>query len=227
MIRLSGLVKSVSTGSVDVEILRDIDLHVQEGELLGIVGPSGSGKSTLLNIVGLLDRPTSGRYELDGGDVSGLSDRELDGLRSQVFGFVFQAFHLLEGRTVADNVEIGLVHSGVPRRERHRLVADAISAVGLTARAGFAARTLSGGEKQRVAIARALAGSKRVILCDEPTGNLDSMSSAAIIDLLVRLHDIGRTIVIVTHDQQVVVRCSRVVEMHDGRIRDEPLSLRA
>lgn len=226
MIVLSDLGKSVSTGGVDVEILRHIDFHVEEGELLGVVGPSGSGKSTLLNVIGLLDRPTSGRYQLDGRDVSGLSKRELDALRSRVFGFVFQAFHLLETRTVADNVEIGLLHAGVPRRERSRLVADAVAAVALTHRVQFTARTLSGGEKQRVAIARALAGSKRVVLCDEPTGNLDSQSSRAIVDLLVGLHDIGLTVVIVTHDSQVVARCTRVVEMNDGQVHYEPSGLR-
>lgn len=227
MIVLSDVGKTVSTDSLDVEILRHVDLHVEEGELVAVVGPSGSGKSTLLNILGLLDRPTTGHYELDGRDVGDLSSREHDGLRSHVFGFVFQAFHLLEARNVTENVEIGLLHAGVPRRERRLLAAEALDAVALTHRGEFIARTLSGGEKQRVAIARALAGRKRVILCDEPTGNLDSTSSRAIVELLLRLHETGLTILIVSHDPQIAKVCPRVVEIRDGQVAPRVAGARA
>lgn len=221
MIRLSNLGKVVLTGgSNQLQILNHVDLQIDEGELIGIVGSSGSGKSTLLNIIGLLDRSSSGAYLLDGQPVMDLSGKQRDALRSRTFGLVFQAFHLLESRSVDDNVRLGLLHAGVPRREHDQLVSEALASVNLSHRSSFPSRTLSGGEKQRAAIARAVAGSKRVILCDEPTGNLDSQSTQGIIDLLVQLRDAGRTIVIVTHDPTVAASCSRIVEMQDGRLRD-------
>lgn len=224
MISTVGLGKSVTSPAGGIHILRDVNFDVEAGELVAVTGPSGSGKTTLLNIIGLLDRPTCGEYYLDGHEVGRMPARAVDELRSGSIGFVFQAFHLLGQRSVTDNVGIGLLHSGVPRRERSTRISRALETVGLSHRADFTAATLSGGEKQRVAIARAVAGSKRVLLCDEPTGNLDSVASAAVVDLLLTLHATGMTVVIVTHDRTVANRCRRIVEVRDGRLDAEAAS---
>ncbi len=201
-----------------VHALVDVDLTVARGEWLTITGPSGAGKSTLLNVIGCLDHPTSGTYLIDGIDTTQLSDRERAGLRSQRIGFVFQSFHLLPYRTVLENVMLAEVYRKQSERGRRERALAALERVGLTHRVDFLPTKLSGGERQRVAIARALVGSPSLLLCDEPTGNLDSKSSAALLDLFEKLNDGGLTLVIVTHDENVAGRASRRVHIVDGRI---------
>ena len=203
-----------------VHALVDIDLRVERGDWLAITGPSGAGKSTLLNILGCLDHPTTGRYCIDGIDTSKLSDRERAGLRSQRIGFVFQAFHLLPYRTVLENVMLAEVYRKQSHRGRRQRALAALERVGLTPRADFLPSKLSGGERQRVAIARALLGSPSLLLCDEPTGNLDSKASAAIIDLFDTLNRDGLTLVIVTHNEQIAERSPRRVHIVDGALTD-------
>lgn len=203
-----------------VHALVDVDLSLDRGEWLSITGPSGSGKSTLLNIIGCLDRPTSGSYFIDGIDTANLTDKERAGLRSQRIGFVFQAFHLLPYRTVLENVMLAEVYRKQPNSGRRARALAAIERVGLSHRADFLPTKLSGGEKQRVAIARALVGSPSLLLCDEPTGNLDSKSSAALLDLFEKLNQNGITLVIVTHDEHIAGRAARRVHVVDGSLTD-------
>ena len=203
-----------------VDALVDVELEVRPGEWLAVVGPSGSGKSTLLNILGLLDVATSGTYRLDGTDVAGLLDRERAGLRSRAIGFVFQSFHLIAHRSVLENVTLGEVYRRGPRRGRNDRGSTALAQVGLGARAEFLPTRLSGGERQRAAIARALMGAPRVMLCDEPTGNLDTRTSGAILDLFAELNHRGLTIVMITHDLDVAGRASRQVRIVDGRLKE-------
>ncbi|ABQ27630.1 ABC transporter ATP-binding protein/permease [Geotalea uraniireducens] len=203
-----------------VHALVDVDLSLDRGEWLSITGPSGSGKSTLLNIIGCLDRPTSGSYFIDGIDTANLTDKERAGLRSQRIGFVFQAFHLLPYRTVLENVMLAEVYRKQPNSGRRARALAAIERVGLSHRADFLPTKLSGGEKQRVAIARALIGSPSLLLCDEPTGNLDSKSSAALLDLFEKLNQNGITLVIVTHDEHIAGRAARRVHVVDGSLTD-------
>ena len=205
-----------------VVALGGVTLAVDEGELVAVVGPSGSGKSTLLQIMGTLDRPTAGLVRVAGFDVARLSDRELAALRARRIGFVFQQFFLLEGMTALDNVANGLLYTGTPAAERRRLAARALERVGLGHRLAHPAAKLSGGERQRVAIARALLGAPAIVFADEPTGNLDSGSSAEIVSLLHALHREGTTIVVITHDLEIAAAMPRRVAIRDGRIeRDE------
>ena len=199
-----------------VEALRDVDLQVWPGEWVAIVGPSGSGKSTLMNIVGCLDRPTSGSYWFNGIDVARLTDKQRAGLRSRDIGFVFQSFHLLSHRTVLENVMISEIYRRESRRGRRERAKAALEKVQLGHRAHFVPTRLSGGERQRVAIARALGGARRVLLCDEPTGNLDSATSAAILDVIERLNAQGLTILMITHAPEVAARARRHVGIIDG-----------
>src|SRR6266513_539590 len=201
-----------------VHALVDIDLSLDRGDWLAITGPSGAGKSTLLNIVGCLDRPTSGRYVLDGVETTRLTDKERAGLRSQRIGFVFQSFHLLPYRTVLENVMLAEVYRGNTTSGRSERALAAIARVGLAHRANFLPTKLSGGERQRVAIARALMGSPSMLICDEPTGNLDSRTSAEILDFLETLNRDGLTLVIVTHDEAIASRAPRRVHIVDGQI---------
>jgi len=203
-----------------VHALVDVDLCLEPGEWLAITGPSGAGKSTLLNVIGCLDRPTSGSYFFDGIDTATLSDNKRAGLRSRRIGFVFQSFHLLPHRSVLENVMLAEVYRKQSFRGRRERALVAIEKVGLSHRADFLPTKLSGGEKQRVAIARALVGSPSLLLCDEPTGNLDSKASANLLDLFETLHQQGLTLVIVTHDENIAKRAGRRVQIVDGSLTE-------
>ena len=204
-----------------VRALGGVDLNVDEGELLAVVGPSGSGKSTMLHIMGTLDRPTSGEVSVAGYNVSELSDAELSGLRARHIGFVFQAFHLLTGYSALDNVADGLLYTGLSLDERRELARSALVTVGLAHRLSHVATQLSGGERQRVAIARAIIGEPTIVLADEPTGNLDSKTSAGIVELLDELNRAGTTIVVVTHDREISSHLPREVHLLDGLVESD------
>ena len=221
LVRLEGVGRTFRSGEVEVRALRAADLDVNRGDYMSIVGPSGSGKSTLLNIIALLDRHTSGIYRFEGLDVSDLSEGERTGLRAHRIGFVFQSFHLLSHRTVLENVILSMLYGNVPRAERRERAMAALDRVGLTERAGFLPSRLSGGERQRVAIARAIVTRPPILLCDEPTGSLDSATSESILELFEELRGDGLTIVVVTHDPLVSARAERVISMHDGRAAEE------
>ncbi len=205
-------------GTPAVRALRGVSLEVESGELVGIVGPSGSGKSTLLHLMGTLDRPTSGGVRVDGFDADQMSDRELSALRAQRIGFVFQQFHLLDTESALGNVADGLLYTGRPATERRELAAAALERVGLAHRMNQHASKLSGGERQRVAVARAVVGRPALVLADEPTGNLDSKSSEAIVELLEELNSGGVTLVVITHNEEIAERFRRQVRLRDGLI---------
>ena len=205
-----------------VDALVDVNLQVERGEWLAIIGPSGSGKSTLLNVLGCLDLQTAGTYEFEGIDVAGLRDKQRAGLRSRGIGFVFQRFHLLAHRTVTENVMISEVYRRGPRRGRGERAAQALGRVGLSHRADFMPPKLSGGELQRVAIARALMGSPTLLLCDEPTGNLDSATTESILQLFEGFHAQGVTIIMITHEFDVAARARRQVRIVDGTLTEVP-----
>ncbi|MGE5689613.1 MAG: ABC transporter ATP-binding protein [Pseudomonadota bacterium] len=216
---LRGVSRVYGRGDRIVPAVRDVDLSVARGELLAVVGPSGSGKTTLLQLLGGLDRPSSGAVRFEGRDLAGLGDGELTGLRREALGFVFQQFNLIPTLTAAQNVEAALAPTGRPRAERRARVEEVLEAVGLAPRSHHLPSRLSGGEQQRVAIARALANDPRVLLADEPTGNLDSATGAEIVGVLRSLaEEDGRTVVIVTHDATVAGQAGRVARMQDGRL---------
>jgi ABC-type lipoprotein export system ATPase subunit len=203
-----------------IDALREVNLRVEAGEWLSIAGPSGSGKSTLMHILGCLDRQTSGTYAFNGLDVSSLTDAQRAGLRSRAVGFVFQSFHLLAHRTVLENVMMAEIYRDSSTRGRDRRGLDALARVGLEARSEFLPTRLSGGERQRTAIARALMGSPQLLLCDEPTGNLDTATTAGLLDLFAGLHAEGLTIILITHDADVAARASRRARMVDGMLME-------
>lgn len=203
-------------GPPPVTALRPCRLVVERSEFVSVTGPSGSGKSTLLNVIGLLDLPTEGRYLLDGIDVAALKDRERTALRGHTIGFVFQAFHLVPHRTAAENTMLSMLYTGLPAAQRRERAREALAKVGLEHRRDALPTRLSGGEQQRVAIARALAARPSLLLCDEPTGNLDSATADAVMDLLSRLHDDGMTMMVITHDPRVAARAGRTVSIKDG-----------
>jgi putative ABC transport system ATP-binding protein len=217
VLELENVVKAYP-GAPPVEALRGVTFTVRGGELVAVVGPSGSGKSTLLHLMGTLDRPTGGQVRVTGLDVTSLSDPELAALRASRIGFVFQQFHLAEHTTAVENVADGLLYAGVPAAERRARAREALARVGLAERADFRPSKLSGGERQRVAIARALVGRPAIVLADEPTGNLDSASGAAILALLKELHRGGATIVVVTHNHELADELPRRVVVCDGCI---------
>jgi putative ABC transport system ATP-binding protein len=218
VIRLTNVSRVFAVGDTEVHALADVTEHIHPGEHVAIMGPSGSGKSTLLNVIGCLDRPTSGSYRLDGREVGQLEDAALTDVRRHLLGFVFQSFHLVPRLTAVENVELPMTFAGVPRRERRTRAAAGLAAVGLSARADHRPDQLSGGERQRVAVARAMIMQPRVLLADEPTGNLDSKSGTQVLDLLDRLHDEGITLVVVTHDPRVARHADRVLIMADGQV---------
>jgi putative ABC transport system ATP-binding protein len=215
VIELHQVTKSYPGG---VTALRDVDLTVEHGELIAIVGPSGSGKSTMLNLIGTLDRPTAGRVRIDGHDIAALTDRQLSALRARRIGFVFQSFHLAPGRDALANVADGLLYTGLHRRERRRRAEQALTRVGLGDRLAHRPHQLSGGERQRVAVARAVAGDPAVLLADEPTGNLDSVSGTGVMNLLRDLNTAGTTVLVITHDHEIAGSLPRQVPMLDGQV---------
>jgi putative ABC transport system ATP-binding protein len=218
MIQLEGITRTFQVGDQPVHALVDVTETIAEGEHVAIMGPSGSGKSTLLNIVGCLDRPTSGSYHLNGRDVGVLEEAELTNVRRHEIGFVFQFFHLIPRLTAAENVELPMIFAGLAKAERRRRVTTSLDAVGLSARVGHLPDQLSGGERQRVALARATVMQPQILLADEPTGNLDSQSGRAVLDLLDQMNDDGLTLIVVTHDPKVAHRADRIVVLVDGRI---------
>jgi putative ABC transport system ATP-binding protein len=218
VIRLEGISRTYQLGGQPVHALVDVHEEIATGEHVAIMGPSGSGKSTLLYLLGCLDRPDSGSYWLDGRDVARLSDEELTGVRRNLIGFIFQSFHLVPRLTAAENVELPMVFAEVPRGERRERVAAALTAVDLADRMDHRPDQLSGGERQRVAIARAMVMSPRLLLADEPTGNLDTASGRQILDLLDHLNDEGVTLLVVTHDPSVAARADRVIVLVDGHV---------
>ena len=220
MIYMKDIIKVYDTGSVKVKALKGVDLDLKAGEFVSIVGPSGSGKSTLMNIAGCLDVPSAGRYELDGENVANLEPNELAVIRNKKIGFVFQNFNLLPYATAFENVELPLIFGNIPTNKRRERVAMLLDRVGLGDRLDHKPTELSGGEMQRVAIARALANSPKLILADEPTGNLDSKSGRGIIDLFDELWQGGSTILMITHDQTIAKRTNRVVKLKDGQVVD-------
>ena len=212
--------KTYRTGSISFEALRGVDLVIDDGEYVAIMGPSGSGKSTLMHILGCLDVLTSGRYLLDGEDVASLTESELARVRNRQIGFVFQQFHLLPTLTAQRNVELPMLYGNVARAERQERATEALARVGLADKSQNRPGELSGGQQQRVAVARALAGEPTLILADEPTGNLDSVATRGLLSLFDELHDAGRTIVLITHEQTVAEHARRVVHVADGRLAD-------
>jgi len=221
MIRLRSVSKTYRMGDVDVQALNGIDLEIARGDYVGVTGPSGSGKTTLMEIVGCLSRPSAGSYELDGRRVDEIDDVALAALRGERIGFVFQTFNLLPRLTAVDNVELPMLYRRVPRRQRRERALDLLDRVGLAGRARHRPSELSGGERQRVAIARALVNRPSVILADEPTGNLDTATGNAIMELIEHLHAEGQTVILVTHDPSIAARVGRTVSLRDGAIESD------
>ena len=216
MIELENVTKVYQMGKVEVPALRGATLNIEKGEMIAIIGASGSGKSTLMNIIGCLDKPTSGRYIFDGDDISQLNDNKLAEIRNKKLGFVFQQYNLLSRASAISNVELPLIYSG--NRQKHKRAIEALERVGLGARATHKPTELSGGEQQRVAIARALVNNPDIILADEPTGNLDSVSTDQIISVFRNLNQEGITVVLVTHEMDVAAQTQRTIRLHDGKV---------
>ncbi|MCD7955800.1 MAG: ABC transporter ATP-binding protein, partial [Lachnospiraceae bacterium] len=220
ILKLEHIYKDYNLGKLKVPALKDVTLEVEKGEYLAVMGPSGSGKSTLMNIIGCLDRPTSGRYELSGQNVMGLSDSQLADVRLQSLGFVFQNFQLLPRMTALDNVALPLVYAGVRKKIRRQKAREALVRVGLEERLSFKPTQLSGGQKQRVAIARAMVNNPDILLADEPTGALDSKSGEQVMELFQSLNDEGVTVIMITHDRNIANHAKRMVEIFDGELTE-------
>ncbi len=220
ILELKHIFKDYNSDKLKVPVLKDVTLQVEEGEYVAIMGPSGSGKTTLMNIIGCLDRPTSGEFYLGGTDVSALKDKELSNLRLNSIGFVFQSFHLMPRESAMENVALPLSYAGIKKKERRERAVKALARVGLEERAAFMPTQLSGGQKQRVAIARAMVNNPKILLADEPTGALDSKSGAQIMNLFERLNDEGVTIVMITHDKNIADHAKRVYNIIDGEISE-------
>ncbi|MCG8498991.1 MAG: ABC transporter ATP-binding protein [Firmicutes bacterium] len=222
MIKTNNMVKVYKNGSIEVKALKDINLHIKEKEFVAVMGPSGSGKSTLMNILGCLDRSTSGEYMLDNVDISSLDDKALARIRNRKIGFVFQSYNLLPRISALHNVEIPMMYAGVPAKERKKRAESALERVGLASRMHHKPNELSGGQKQRVAIARALANTPSIILADEPTGNLDSYSGEEIMAIFQGLNREGATIILVTHEPEIAMHTKRIIAFRDGLlVKDE------
>lgn len=218
VIELSGVCKHYNLGSQEIPVLKNLSLRIQQNDFIALMGPSGSGKSTLMNIIGCLDTPSSGMYLLRGRDVGSLGDAELAEVRNRHIGFVFQQFNLLPRLSALENVKLPLVYAGVSGRERNDIAMQALEQVGLAGRAQHRPSELSGGQNQRVAIARALVNKPDIILADEPTGNLDSATSAEIMELFHQIHRQGNTIVLVTHEDSIAAHAQRIIRLKDGQI---------
>ena len=218
LIKVRDLCKVYNPGENEVRALDHVDLSIDKGELVGIIGHSGSGKSTLMNMLGCLDVPTSGNYYLNGKDVSNMTDDELSDVRNVEIGFIFQGFNLIPNLTAKENVELPLIYRGVSKKEREDLAVESLKAVGLEHRMDHKPSEMSGGQQQRVAIARAIAARPPVILADEPTGNLDSRSTQEIMEVLKELHRSGRTVILITHDDEIAAQVNRVIRIKDGKV---------
>lgn len=220
ILKLEHIYKDYLQGKMTVPVLKDVSLQVDEGEYVAIMGPSGSGKSTLMNIIGCLDRPTSGGYELAGQDVLKLSDNAVASVRLHSIGFVFQNFQLLPRQTALDNVALPLIYAGIRKKVRRERAKEALIRVGLEERLDFKPTQLSGGQKQRVAIARAMVNNPKILLADEPTGALDSRSSKQVMELFQKLNDEGVTVIMITHDRGIAEHAKRIVDIFDGEISE-------
>ena len=218
LIEIRDMYKIYNPGENEVRAIDGVNLTIEHGEFVAIIGQSGSGKSTLMNMLGLLDVPTSGKYLLNGKDVEGLTDDELSEIRNKEIGFIFQGFNLVTSLTAVENVELPLVYRGMKKDERNRLAIEALDRVGLSHRLDHLPKQMSGGQQQRVAIARAVAARPPVILADEPTGNLDSHSGVEVMKILHELHEEGRTVILITHDNDIANEAQRVIRIQDGQI---------
>ncbi|NSD14419.1 ABC transporter ATP-binding protein [Coprococcus comes ATCC 27758] len=221
MIHIENMKKIYNPGENEVRALDGIDLDIEKGDLVAIVGHSGSGKSTLMNMLGCLDTPTSGKYVLDGQDVASMTDNQLADVRNKEIGFIFQGFNLISNLDAVENVELPLVYRGVSKNERKQLAMEALKSVGLEDRMKHKPNEMSGGQQQRVAVARAVAAKPPIILADEPTGNLDTKSTQEIMEILKELHRSGRTVIIITHDEEIASQAHRVIRILDGRIEED------
>ena len=224
LIKIRDMCKIYNPGENEVRALDHVNLDISRKEFVAIIGHSGSGKSTLMNMLGCLDVPTSGTYVLDGKDVSTLTDDEQSDIRNKEIGFIFQGFNLIANLTALENVELPLIYRGVPLKERRELAAKALEIVGLANRSTHKPSEMSGGQQQRVAIARAIAQAPPIILADEPTGNLDSASTKEIMDILRRLHEEGRTVILITHDNEIAATAKRIIRILDGKIVEDRLN---
>lgn len=224
LIKVEDLCKIYNPGENEVRALDHVSLEIKKGELVAIIGQSGSGKSTFMNMLGCLDVPTSGKYYLNGTDVSEMSDNELSEVRNREIGFIFQGFNLIANLNAIENVELPLIYRGIDRKTRHQLAINSLKMVGLEKRMDHKPSEMSGGQQQRVAIARAIAAQPPVILADEPTGNLDSASSREILRILKKMHKTGRTVILITHDNGIAAQARRVVRIMDGKIESDMIN---
>ena len=224
IIKLENIIRNFPLGNDVIKVLKGIDLNIDKGEYVALMGPSGSGKSTLMNLLGCLDTPTEGRYELNGTDVSSLNDNQLAEIRNKEIGFVFQTFNLLPRSTALDNVALPLIYAGKPEKERIERAEKILRDVGLGDRMDHKPNQLSGGQRQRVAVGRALVNKPSIILADEPTGNLDSKTSIEIMGLLDKIHADGNTVILVTHEEDIALHAHRIIRLKDGEVESDKMN---